>query len=287
MARLSAAQPARRTALLAAALLALAPAAWLGCAGRSVVTPVVEDSELRVFLRHREAGGEIVDRGYDHPTVISAERLAHILALVDVTTEDDDVEERRYAVASDLLGPVSDALFQALREAGPGQEVVVMAIDRKRRLGIFTRKHLTTFVAFVQGTELVLDFARVDWEIPKRREDRLPEPELGEREMDFRVAPARAMRRLGPQTLAVDWRDDVFREPVAVRREEGEVRRREVLMETPRPPGQAREPQPLPSDLSPEALRALAELEELRRDGRITEAEYQLRRQAILEGGSD
>ncbi len=42
--------------------------------------------------------------------------------------------------------------------------------------------------------------------------------------------------------------------------------------------------EPLPDGLAPEALRRLADLEELRRDGRISEAEYQRRRQALLEG---
>lgn len=53
-------------------------------------------------------------------------------------------------------------------------------------------------------------------------------------------------------------------------------------METPAPAaGGTAGATELPSD--PDALRALADLEEARRAGSITEAEYQRRRQALLE----
>ena len=40
----------------------------------------------------------------------------------------------------------------------------------------------------------------------------------------------------------------------------------------------------LPENLSPEQLRSLADIEEERRAGRITETEYRARRRAILGG---
>ena len=40
----------------------------------------------------------------------------------------------------------------------------------------------------------------------------------------------------------------------------------------------------LPENLSPEQLRSLADIEEARRAGKITETEYRARRRAILGG---
>src|SRR5262249_60419523 len=74
------------------------------------------------------------------------------------------------------------------------------------------------------------------------------------------------------------------RESACAWRAGGEVVARPILMEAPsdseaKPPG----PAP-PEELSPEALRALADLEETRRRGDLTENEYQTRRKAILSG---
>jgi hypothetical protein len=66
----------------------------------------------------------------------------------------------------------------------------------------------------------------------------------------------------------------------------GKVNRRTVLMEeeVPAEPDAAVSPEAMPSD--PEALRALADLEESRSKGELTEAEYLRRKRAILEAGS-
>jgi len=83
----------------------------------------------------------------------------------------------------------------------------------------------------------------------------------------------------------VRWRDPMFRKAGHIRvGPTGEVMRRTILMES--PPEAAEEDLPparLPSD--PEALRELADLEDLRRSGEISEAEYHRRRSAILRSG--
>jgi hypothetical protein len=252
------------------------------CITRNVDVDIKDSHDVQVFLRSQVRGGETIERGFAHPKTISAERLAHILALVDVKTGDHTVEERKSAIATSLLEPISRALSDALSQANSNQQIGVMGIERKRRLGVFTRKFLTSFIAFVKGDDLFLDFSRVEWEIPKNREDRLPKPELGGREMEFQVAGSQHMQRTTPQTLAVDWSDPLFASPLGMRSDRGEVRRRTVLMETPGLRTKDDEVEDLPPGLSPEALRELADLEEARQQGEITEAEYDERRDSIL-----
>lgn len=268
---------------LAAALVAF------GCGPRYARTPLVEKRDLRVTLRAQLEEGEPVERGFDHPVTVSSVRVANILSRIDVR----EGEERRAAVADELLFPVSREVASALGEAGSAEEVVVRAIRRERRLGIFTEERLTSFVCWVKDGRLEVHLALVDDPLPRGKESELPEPWAGREAMDFHVVAGRGLERAGPQAVSASWRSEVFGDLSTVRRgPRGEVKRREVLMEsspgsfdapeaTPPPPGEAEEA--LPEDLSPEALRALAELEEARRSGEVTEAEYRARRREILE----
>jgi hypothetical protein len=89
----------------------------------------------------------------------------------------------------------------------------------------------------------------------------------------------------GHQSVAVSWKDDRFRNPTSVRvGPGGKVTRRTVLMEEEAPASEAPAAgeSELPAD--PERLRALADLEEARRAGDITEAEYQRQRRQLLQG---
>jgi hypothetical protein len=65
----------------------------------------------------------------------------------------------------------------------------------------------------------------------------------------------------------------------------GKVVRREVLMESLEDETVFEKPVAPPGDnLSPEQLRALADLEEARQNGQVTESEYSGRRDQILRG---
>ncbi|MGH0035877.1 MAG: hypothetical protein ACQGVK_12695 [Myxococcota bacterium] len=274
--------PGARTRWLLLGLLA-ATIALPGCITRTVDTRIKDTNTIRVFLRKQVRNGKPIERDFAHPKTIAAERLAHILALIDIKTGDAAVEERRSAIATSLLEPIATALSEALAQADSTQQIGVMAIERKRRLGVFTRKFLTTFIAFAKGDDLFLDFTRIEWEIPKNREDRLPKPELGSQVMEFQVAGSVHMQRTTRQTLAVDWSNPLFARPLGMQSDRGEVRRRTVLMETPGLPADASDdPGDMPAGLTPEALRALADLEEARRQGEITESEYDDLREALL-----
>lgn len=272
------------TCFLGATLLAST-----GCGTRYARVPVSESEGLRVVLRAELRDGEPRDRGFHHPATVSGVRIAHVLAQIDVRTdvEDGEKSERRAAFPVELVYPLGDQLSAALAQADPSQEVVVQALRSERKLGLFTQTYATSFLAYVGADDLLhLHLSRLDWPVPKGDEDELREPVAGREVMAFRVLASDGVVPTGHQSVAVHWRDARFRDPTAVRvGPGGKVQRRKVLMEEEAPtepvPGAGA---PLPSD--PETLRALADLEEARRSGAVTEAEYQQRRKALLEAAA-
>ncbi len=257
----------------------------LGCGTRYARVTLVDDDRARVVLRSALQGGQAVKRGYSHPATISAVRIAHILSLVDVREDasDDDAAPRRAAVHSDLVYPLGELLASALAKADATQEVAIEAVRKERRLGLFSQSFATSLVGFVDANQrLQLHFSRADWQIPKGEENEAREPFAGREVMAFRVVPAQGIEPIARQAVAVDWRDPRFRSAANIHvGASGKVHRREVLLEneTPAAP-QAEAPAAVPSD--PAVLRALAELEEARRAGRVSEADYQRRRREIL-----
>jgi hypothetical protein len=104
--------------------------------------------------------------------------------------------------------------------------------------------------------------------------------------MDFRVITGDPIFFAGVQDLEIDWRNDVFRKAFQLPGStKGEKKRREVLDSIPVPkeelsPKQKRD---IAIDqLTPKQLRALADLEEERRGGNITETDYQRARRQLL-----
>jgi hypothetical protein len=273
--------------LRAAALLAagLASAAAVGCGTRYTRVPVHSDDFMKVVLRAELREGEPVARGFAHPATISGVRLAHVLAQIDVRVNAgaEGRGERRPAIHSDLVYPLGERLSEALAQAGPDQEVVIEAFREERRLGLFTQRFATSFVAWVGADGLLhLALSRLDWEVPKGQEEELREPAVGRQVMAFRTLASEGVDPVGPQQVAVHWRDERFRQPTNLHvGPGGKINRRTILMQE-EAPAEAPALETLPND--PDALRALAELEEARRAGAVDEAEYQRRRREILEG---
>jgi hypothetical protein len=275
-----------------------APATWLiaglafalplGCFTRVVRDTVQQTSTLTVTLRSEKRAGDPVDKGYEHPTQISAVRIAHILSRIDVRMNDGDDKDRRHAFDAQILFDVGDALAQALSKANSSQEVVVQAIRQSRRLGIFNEDHLTNFVAFVKDDRLNVKLGRIEWAVPKEgREERLPEPWLDKTDQKFRLLPSEAMTVVGAQQIAAAWRDPVFKSPTAVRiTPTGKVVRRTILLEAPDEAmphaADGEETEELPTRLAPATLRELADLEEKRQQGEVSEDEYREQRADIL-----
>jgi hypothetical protein len=262
-----------------------------GCITRPSKTDVFEEGGIEIFLRSDVRWMSPIDKGYSHPVTIAPVRVAHILSRIDlrppkgVLLSFEGDKERVPAIQTEMLYTIAEGVSKALAQAEPSQEVVVMAIRDTQRWGVFDHDFLTSFVAYVRDERLYVHLARHDWEIPKQRDERIPEPHIGDHPQRFKLYAGTAMSLVSNQSVAIDWRDPVFARPSRTRvLPSGEVVRREILMESPPEVDDLDDPVlRMPDDLSPQQLRDLADVEEDRREGRITETEYRSRRRAILE----
>lgn len=192
------------------------------CAHRTVNETVVDRYGLEIRLRSRKPlfGGKPEARGFDHPVEISPLRLQTILGGIQVDMRPSDsstIRERDYAIPRKLLPVIADGLSEAFAQAGPDQELVVMALRKQMQKGIFNRKYLTSFVTWIQDGELYVDLARLDWKTDLHPEDnkfrareRLPAPEVGEIVMPFTAVPDERYQVVGRQTVKTDWRSAAF-----------------------------------------------------------------------------
>jgi hypothetical protein len=272
-------------ALLALALLAVA---LPGCMTRTVTKKAYESREITVFLRGREKGGKPIGRGYQHPTTIGPARLVNILASINVRTGDATAEEQSSAFATDILHPTAKALAEALAKADPSQQLAVVIVRKASRLGLLNRKYLTSFVAYVQNDFLYVFLSRIDHQLPKQGKKQNPEdyplPKIGDDVMAFRTVTGLEFERAGPKGVAARWRDPVWtRSSHLTRSGTGQFDRRSILMESEELEARPAIGPEASGSLSPETLRALADLEEQRRSGAITESQYRRQREEILE----
>jgi len=232
---------------------------------------------------------EKTPQGYEHPAILSKQRLVHILNAIEVETPQPKraAHLRQPAIPRDLVEQAAEALAEGFAQAGPDEELGVKLIRKEMRLGLFHRKYLTSFLAYIKDDYLYLLLSRVDWKIPEAKKgDKLPEPQRNRSPMNFRVVSGEHLFYAGPQALEIAWRDPVFRQPYRLPGStDGAKRVREILLEAPIPQDEldavSSKGTSLES-LSPEQLRALADLEEDRREGRITENAYQRSKRQLL-----
>lgn len=260
-----------------------------GCATRSVRSPIIDRMGVQVDLVRQVKGFTTQPLGYDHPTIISVVRMIHILNAIEIETRGKGTGAlRQPAFHPEIVEETATAISEALAEAGPDQEVGVKIIRKEIRFGVFHKKYLTSFLVHVSEDHLYLSLHRIEWFVSRRNEDSLPEPRRDTHPMDFRVVSGEHLYYAGPQALEIDWQNPVFqtayRLPGSSR---GEKRRREVIDESPVPRSEReetsnRENRVAIDELSPDQLRALADLEDDRREGRITETAYQRAKRQLL-----
>jgi hypothetical protein len=271
----------------AAALLLLAAVAVANgaCVTRTFREPVSEADDTKVVLRSQKKGGEIVDKGFAHPVRIAPVRIAHILSRIDVRREEGRKEALAPAIPTETLYLIADGIAKGLAEADSSQEVVVQSIRRARHWGIFARHYLTSLLCYAKDDLLYVHISSSDRELSLEDDGRLPETYVGRYPEEFRLVVDRGMTLVDPQAVAANWRDPIFAKPTRTRVVEGgKVVRRTILMETLEDETDDGPGTVSPQDLSPEQLRALAELEEERRSGDVTESEYRARLDGILRG---
>ncbi len=257
-----------------------------GCVTRPVEHEVFDRDLTTASLRSHKRGASVVEKGYEHPFSIATARLAHILSRIDLRREEGGETKRVAAIPTDSIYLIAEGLADALAKADANQEVVVMSIRRTKRLGIFDRKYLTSLVAYRKDELLYIHLGLADWEIPPYREERLPPPKVGSPSKKIRVIPSRGMTLVDTASVSVAWDDSVFAKPTRTRiTPGGKVVRRTILMESPEDAAEAAPaPQPaaLPANLTPETLRELADLEDARRRGELSESQYEAERRRIL-----
>lgn len=260
-----------------------------GCATRFSRHSVVDRRTAKVDLVSEVEGlFQTKAEGYEHPAVISTPRLVNILNAIEVETpQEGGGFVREPAIHPDIVEDAAAAISDAFTQAGPDQKLGVKLVRKEANLGIFHTKYLTSLLAFIKEGHLYVLLSRVDWPIPQAKEDdKLPEPRTDQQPMKFRVVSGEYLFYAGPQALEIDWENSVFRTAYHLPGTSGgEKRRREVLMQAPVPKDELREAEAgglALDELSPEQLRTLADLEEDRRQGRITEAAYQRSKRQIL-----
>ncbi len=281
---------ASRTIPLLLFLLVLVAVGQSGCATRTVRSPLIDRFGIQVDLVREVEGFTTLPRGFDHPAIISVPRLRHILAAVEIETASDAGGSiRQPAFRPEIIERTATALAEAFAEVGPDQEIGVQIIRREMKLGVFNQKYLTNFLSYVEDGHLYLVLRRVEWPVSKSLgPKRLPKPRREDRPMEFRVVSGEPLFYAGPQTLEIAWRDPAFKAGFRLPgTTKGSKRRREVLLEAPIPKSE-RNTTEASSDtlgigeLTPEQLRALADLEDDRDQGRITETTYQRARRQLL-----
>ncbi len=270
----------------ALALLALSFVAS-GCFTKVLHVPVYSENGVEVSLRYDSKNGKPVDRHYSHPVVIAPVRVTNLLSRIEIRK--DEKPDRTPAIQTDLLYPLGEGIARALAKADSSQQVVVMAKQRKRSLGIFTQDYLTSLLVWNIDDKLYIKLGHLDWALPKDPKEVVGEPKDSDIIGKFRAVPSDGIAAEGTQLVTADWRDPIFKDASALSiRPGGQVVRRTVLMDSGADPGIPPEPATgaavPPEGVSPEGLRALADLEESRRRGELTEADYQAKRRAILAG---
>jgi len=258
-----------------------------GCFTKVMRMPVYSENGVEVFLRYEVKGGKPVDRHYSHPVVIAPVRLTNLLSRIEVRK--DEKPDRSPAIETDLLYPLGEGLARALAKADSTQQVVVMAKQRKRSMGIFTQDYLTSLVVWNVDDKLYVKLGHLDWALPKDPKEVVAEPKDSDIIGKFRAVPSDGIAAEATQLVTANWRDPIFKDSGALSiRPGGQVVRRTVLMDSGEEVGTPPEPATgaavPPEGVSPEGLRALADLEESRRRGELTEADYQAKRRAILSG---
>jgi len=272
--------------LLAAAVLAA------GCGPKVVRTPVFEDNTYQVALRRTLQDGQPVSRGYAQPAEIANVRIAHILA--NLSFQNDG--RRLPVIRSEHVYDLADHVTEAVEKAGPDDEIVAAVFPSDRRLGLFSDPKVTAFRMHFERETLVIEFFDIERDVtsasgPAGSDEPYTFPvEIPEGSVPFTLAPGEAqVRGNGARELRIAWRDPFYAKPVSLRMREGRTTRREVLMEA--DPGKLDLPAGELSTTDPALrdaqLRALDQLDALRRSGLIKEVDFRERRRLILEGRLD
>ena len=279
----------RRARALLATLGVVGTLLTTGCLTREVLDSVYKRNRIEVILVEKKRIGTVIERGLSHPAKISAERLSNILGSIEIRGREDQLAGIRYVFEGSQVKTIGKALQAGFQRATPNQTLAVRLTSKVMQHGIFNRKHLTSFVAYVRDDLLFLHISRVDWRVPDlTKKTDPPLPRVDEHPMKFRVVPGQGMYAEGIYAVSVEWKNPVFAKPLRRASADGKGERT-ILLEDKTPLDEPRDsgiPTSVIANLTPTELRALADLEEGRQQGTVTEGHYRRQRQKIFDAAN-
>ena len=260
-----------------------------GCITREVLHTVYKRNRIEVILVEQKRIATVIERGLSHPAKISAPRLANILGAIEIRGREEQVGGIRYVFEGSQVNTIAEALQSGFQRATPNQTIAVRLTSKVMQHGIFNRKHLTSFVAYVRDDLLFLHISRVDWRVPDlTKKTDPPLPRVDEHPMKFRVVPGQGMYSEGVYGVSVEWKNPVFARPLRRASASGKGERT-ILLEDKTPleePHDSGIPSTVISNLTATEFRALADLEEGRQQGTVTEGHYRRERQKIFDAAN-
>ncbi|MCP5044251.1 MAG: hypothetical protein GY944_24750 [bacterium] len=194
-------------------IFAVLSAHGLGCASNTAERDFYDHKQTTTKLRQYLEGDQPIDRGFQHPVVISEERLRRILSSIEVRVDKRFQAEKVIpAISPRVVALVARALSASLEEADSTEEVALISVRKERYLGVFSDRFLTSFVAYVKDDLLTIALSRIDWNLQLLRtsaggRERLPQPKLGEEVMEFRIVQNPDFAMSGGQAIAVQWQN--------------------------------------------------------------------------------
>lgn len=211
----------------------------------------------------------------DHPYEISPDRLGAILASIGIAPADNGNSGQ--IITSQSLEVLVPQLVQALRQAKRDEDVTFAIIGlHKSALGFANSPKVTTGRIFYQGGQLNIIFGLVQKDFNEREDRRLAPFTPGSRQNvaagEWTLQPQPGQRgynqiRKDWLTFSDDWQAPLRQRPVAGENIPAKTEALPARSSDARTPGER-----------------LTTLKELRAKDLITEDEYRIKRQEILQG---
>jgi hypothetical protein len=235
--------------------------------------PLWQSSDQFVALEPQDSLPTAPAAANDHPATLTSDRIAAILASLEIRAADNDKPAALFTRSS--VQTIAPHLAQGLLQASPAEDVTFAVIGLHDTLyGLAKTPKVTTGRVFYKNGRLNIIIGLAQQEVRERDDRRLFPFTPGKRqktlsgEWQLLPPPARkgsTLERKDWVTFAADWQ--------------------EPATELNAPPGQPAAVQPgMRTNDHRTAAERLTTLKELRDKGLISEAEYQGKRAQILDG---
>lgn len=279
----------RTTTLLARNLHAFAVAALLGTTTLATTGAEAQSRPAQQSFWQNELGfvrleaAEAGAAANRHPVTLSSSSIDALFGALRLQTRSGDGGA---LFTRDDLDLIAGPIARALQAAAPGQDVVFAVPGKRTALGLFSPAAVTTGRVFVAGDQLnlIVGWYNVDVGSQFKATGTVPRYDLGSRQS----SSSRTAAIVGGSGFGANGRTDWIR--MALPGSATAVPQ-DGTTAAPAAPGAAPGSAPgaapgsvpaAPKSSYDDIVRRLELLDRLKRDGRVTEQEYQDRRRAIL-----